>query len=301
MYEWNEIVQRIIDLIDDNIEESLTLIDISKRIGYSPCYCSRQFHDKTGITIREYVSRRKLYFAALDLRDTNDRILDISIKFGYSSQVSFTRAFKDAFNVSPAVYQKHPGPIPILARMEVFTPYHYTVRENTFMNNSNLYQAQIRFEHIPAHKFIGIREIDIPNYCELWDSGKYDCDTVTGINESMVHLALNGLVDQGGWFYDNGKKGYVYGMIMPADYSGSIPEDMVCIDIPESEYLVFSHPPFDYMRDNSKVMRLVDSIAWNFDPKPLGHMWNEDACQDYQRHCPEETGFALLRPVKKIV
>lgn len=298
MYEWNEVVQRIIDLIDDNIEDSLTLIEISKRICYSPFYCSRQFHEKTGITIKEYTSRRKLCFAAVDLRDTDERILDISLKYGYMSQESFSRAFKDEFSVTPAVYRRNPGPIPLLSRMEVFSPYHYTIKENISMDNSNLYQAQIRIETIPAHKFVGIREIDIPHYGELWESGKYDCDVVTGINESMVHLAIDRLVNQGGWFYENGKKGYAYGMIMPAGYSGTIPEGMECIDIPESKYLVFSHPSFDYMRDNAKVMRMIDSLAWNFDPAPLGFEWNEIECQDYQRHWPEVTGYAILRPIK---
>lgn len=168
------------------------------------------------------------------------------------------------------------------------------------MESNNLYHAQIKIETIPAHKFIGIRDINIPGYGELWSCGKYDCNSITGTNESMSHLALNSLVNQGGWFYQNGRKGYAYGMIMPADYSGAIPEGMECIDIPESEYLVFFHPPFDYMRDNGKVMGIVESIAWNFNPKPLGYEWNEVECQDYQRHCPEVFGYAVMRPIKKI-
>ena len=45
--------------------------------------------------------------------------------------------------------------------------------------------------------------------------------------------------------------------------------------MPESDYLVFFHPPFDYIRDNAKVMGIVESIAWNFDPEPIGYKWNE--------------------------
>lgn len=298
MYEWNEIVQRILDLIDDNIEESLTLLEISERIGYSPYYCSRQFHEKTGMTIKEYTARRKLCFAAIDLRDTKERILDVALKYGFLSQESFTRAFKENFEVTPAFYRRSPGPIPLLIRKEVFSPYHYIIKENIFMENNNLYQAEIKIETIPAHKFIGIREIDAIGYGDF--CAKHDCDSITGVNESMIHLSLNRLVNQGGWFYNNNKKGYLYGMIMPTDYSGIIPEGMECIDMPESEYLVFFHPPFDYMRDNGKVMGIIESIAWKFDPKPLGYEWNENECQDYQRHCPEVFGYAVLRPVKRI-
>jgi AraC family transcriptional regulator len=286
MYEWNEIIQRIVDLIDDNIEESLTLIEISEKIGYSPYYCSRQFHEKTGMTIREYSAARKLCFAAIDLRDNNERVLDI--------------AFKYRFSVTPAVYRRYPGPIALPIRQEVFSPYHYIIKERILMESDNLYQAQIKIETIPAHKFIGIRDIDISGYGELWTCGKYECDPIAGINESMIHLALNRWVNQGGWFYQNNKKGYIYGMIMPSDYLGAIPEGMECVDIPESEYLVFFHPPFDYMRDNEKVMKIIESIALNFDPKPIGYMWNETECQDYQRHWPEGYGYAILKPVKRL-
>lgn len=300
MYEWNEIVQRIVDLIDDNIEDSLTLIEISQKIGYSPYYCSRQFHEKTGMTIREYSAGRKLSFGAIELRDSNERILDIALKYGFSSQESFTKAFKERFGVTPAVYRRFPIPIPLPIRQQVFSPYHYTVKENISMDNNSLYQIQIKIETIPAHKFVGVRDIDVHDYCELWTCGKYNCDYFTGINESTIHLALNKWVNQGGWFYENGKKGYIYGMIMPSDYSGVIPEGMECIDIPESQYLVFFHPPFDYMRDNAEVMKTIDSIAFNFDPTPIGYTWNENECQDYQRHWPEVFGYAVLRPVKKI-
>lgn len=56
---------------------------------------------------------------------------------------------------------------------------------------------------------------------------------------------------------------------------------------PGSDYLVFSHPPFDYLSENGEVMRRVEDLAWNFDPATIGYAWNEDVCQDYQRHCPE--------------
>ncbi|MDT8717734.1 helix-turn-helix transcriptional regulator [Clostridium sp. 19966] len=300
MYEWNEIVQRIVDLIDDNIENSLTLIEISEKIGYSPFYCSRQFHEKTEMTIKEYTAGRKLCFAAIDLRDTSQRILDIALKYNFSSQEAFSRAFKEKFHVTPAVYRQFPRPIPLPIRKEVFSPYHYIVKENLYMESNNLYQAQIKFETLPAHKFIGIRSINAEGYWDIWSCTNADCDYVTGINESMLPLAINNQANLGGWFYKNGKKGYLYGMLMPQNYSGEIPEGMECIDILESEYLVFYHPPFDYMRDNGKVMGIVESLAWNFDPAPLGYEWNEVCCQDYQRHYPEVLGYAILRPVKKI-
>jgi len=46
----------------------------------------------------------------------------------------------------------------------------------------------------------------------------------------------------------------------------------------------------------------VETLAWNYDPAKHGNMcyeWNEEACQDYQRHYPEGIGYEVLRPVKR--
>lgn len=71
-------------------------------------------------------------------------------------------------------------------------------------------------------------------------------------------------------------------------------------EFPESDYLVFSYPSFDYMKENADVMEAVEKLAWNFDPASMGYEWNEQACQDYQRHYPEKLGYQILRPVKKL-
>ena len=65
-------------------------------------------------------------------------------------------------------------------------------------------------------------------------------------------------------------------------------------------YLVFFHPPFDYLKDNGEVMGKVEKLAWNYEPQAEGYEWNEDVCQDYQRHYPEVIGYEVLRPIHKI-
>lgn len=41
------------------------------------------------------------------------------------------------------------------------------------------------------------------------------------------------------------------------------------MDIPESNYLVFSYPPFDFMTENAEVMSVVENLAWNFEPAEI--------------------------------
>ncbi len=56
-----------------------------------------------------------------------------------------------------------------------------------------------------------------------------------------------------------------YGARLPVDYAGSVPEQMRLIDVPEGEYLVFEHGPFDYDQENRSVEFAVDAAVKAFD------------------------------------
>jgi len=300
MYEWNETVQLMVDWVERHLTEDPSLMNMSKQMGYSPYYCSRQFNALTGMTLRDYIWMRKVSRAALELRDSDERVLDIAIKYGFSSQEAFTRAFVRAFGVTPYAYRQAPKPIPLAMRVEVFSPYHYYMKERDQMNQGQMQQVEVRKEFIQAHKFIGVWDISSQDYMQFWANG-HDCDEICGVLESMSNLVLPGhLVQTAGWFYANGQKGYLYGIPVPADYQGEVPVGMECREIPESEYLMFYYPPFDYLKDNGTVMGMVEQKAWDFDPTSMGYAWDEDVKQDYQRHFPEGYGYAVLRPVKKL-
>ena len=115
----------IINWIEDHLTETPSLLEMADQIGYSPYYCSNRFHDIVGMTIKSYISGRRLAKATLEIRDTNVRILDIAIKYGYSSQEALTRAFVNAYGCTPAAYRKSPIPVPLSNLQVVFFPEHY--------------------------------------------------------------------------------------------------------------------------------------------------------------------------------
>lgn len=301
MYEWNEAVQRMIDWIDENITESPTLAQMARQIGYSPYYCSTQFHEITGMTIKSYVAGRRLRLVALALRDTDERIIDIAVRGGYSSQEALTRAFSAAFGCTPASYRRNPVPIPLSVRQVVLFPEHYqNTKGDKTMSKTALTEAHIKMEYIPAHKYLGVYEDRAHHYGDMWQY--HDCDTVCGIVDSMSNVCDPIVTAHtAGWFKTNGEHRYFYGTGVPTDYQGAIPEGFELRDLPGSYYLVFYHPAFDYLKDNGEVMSRVEDLAWNFDLSKFNggkFEWNEDDCQCYQRHYPEVLGYQVLRPIK---
>lgn len=64
------------------------------------------FHHHKGESIGRYIREKKLRLAAQDLRATNDRVLDISMKYGFDSQQTFTRLFTRKYRMSPGTWRK---------------------------------------------------------------------------------------------------------------------------------------------------------------------------------------------------
>lgn len=106
MYEWHRQVQRIVEHIDRCIEnrddDSLTLRAIARESGYSEFHMTRKFKELSGISLREYLRKRRLAFALIDLRDTDKTILDIAVDYGFSSHEAFCRSFKAAYGIPPS-------------------------------------------------------------------------------------------------------------------------------------------------------------------------------------------------------
>lgn len=299
MYEWNYAVQELIDYVENNLSKNISIDELAKQIGYSKFYCSTQFRKIVGMTFKKYIAGRRLCKATIAVRDTNIPIIEIALEYGYSSQGALTRAFKDAYGCTPAAYRRKPIPIPMSIHKVVLTPSHYVKKGVVDMRETVLTTPQTWIEYIPAHKFIGLYDIHAKGYCDF--EKREDFDKIEGILESMVPVQHPVVWSHhAGWFYRDDKKGYFYGTGVAEDYSGPIPEGFEVYDIPASYYLVFGHPKYDYMKDNGEVMKRVEQIAWSFDPRTLGYEWNEEDCQDYQRHMWNDRGYQVLRPIKKI-
>ena len=298
MQEWLYAVQRLIDYIEEHACENPSLSEISEHISYSPCYCSEQFHRISGMTIREYMLKRRLAMAAAELRDTSIPVIEIALKYNFSDQSTFTRAFKNAYGCAPLAYRKNPKPLPLICKKMLLKPFG---NNEGGIDMSRISKPYVRVEYIPSHKYLGVYKKSTVKNGEIYPG--HDCDLACGIISSFKDSDLDLIVTRftAGWSWENGERKYFFGSGVPIDYKGEIPEGFELRgEFPGSYYLVFGHQPFDYLSENGEVMKRVEELAWNFDPKSLGFEWNEQACQDYQRHYPEVLGYQVLRAVRKI-
>lgn len=112
MSSWYNKIQEIKSWIDKNIEEEVSLLEIAKFSGYSTFYLSKKFHELEGVTLKEYIMISKIQHSATQLNATDNRILDIAVSHGYSSQEAFTRAFIKVYGITPWSYRNLKKPSP---------------------------------------------------------------------------------------------------------------------------------------------------------------------------------------------
>ena len=74
---------------------------------------ARFFSYMTGMTLTEYVRRRRLTLAAQDLRHGKAMVVDIAVKYGYDSAAAFSRAFEKQHGITPSAYRKSGGELKI--------------------------------------------------------------------------------------------------------------------------------------------------------------------------------------------
>lgn len=99
-------VQRIITTIDASITADLRLNTFAKELFMNPSYLSALFKNEVGITLTEYVNKRKLKYSTTFLESTNMPIQEVAVKCGIADIHYYTRLFKREYNMTPREYRK---------------------------------------------------------------------------------------------------------------------------------------------------------------------------------------------------
>lgn len=101
--EWLKNLSKAIDYIEENLDGDISYDEAAKIACCSTNYFQRMFAYVAGITLVEYIRRRRMTQAAFELQTKNMKVLDIAIKYGYTSPTAFNRAFQSVNGINPAV------------------------------------------------------------------------------------------------------------------------------------------------------------------------------------------------------
>ena len=142
--EWVERLNQSMNYIEEHLTDEIDYEQLGRIACCSAYHYQRMFTYMAGITLAEYIRRRKLSSAAVDLQGGNERIIDIAEKYGYRSPTAFNRAFQSFHGIAPSSV-KNEG-----VSVKSFSPivFKITVKGATEMN--------YRIETKEAFRIIGV-------------------------------------------------------------------------------------------------------------------------------------------------
>lgn len=104
--EWIERLNDAISYIEEHLTDEIDMEQLGRVACCSSYHFQRMFTYMAGIPLSEYIRRRKMSLAAVDLQGKDSKIIDVAGKYGYSSPTAFNRAFQSVHGMAPSALKK---------------------------------------------------------------------------------------------------------------------------------------------------------------------------------------------------
>ena len=233
--EWLSAIKRAIEYAEDHLKDDVDAQDVADTVHISPYIFSKGFAVMTGYSVSEYIRNRRLYLAALALRDTDKSVLDTALDSGYDTPESFTKAFTRFHGSTPSAVRGG-------ASYKTFLPLKIQI------NIHGGDQMKCTIAKMFGMKLIGFQKVfseenayeEIPKY---WDEicEKYAYNVYAGnppVNAYEKALADNCIGEYGVCIDDLGEGKFRY-LIAGRYTGGEVPEGMTLYEFPMGEWAVF--------------------------------------------------------------
>ncbi|MBO4560174.1 MAG: AraC family transcriptional regulator [Lachnospiraceae bacterium] len=115
--EWTAALQQAIDYMEAHLMEEINYEDVAKQVHTSSYEFHRAFSFLTGMTANAYIRSRRLSLAGRELMETDARITDLALKYGYETPESFTKAFTRFHGIAPRAAREE------AAKLTLFNPF----------------------------------------------------------------------------------------------------------------------------------------------------------------------------------
>lgn len=226
---WTDDLNRAMDYIERNLDGEVSVAEVARRAACSEFHLQRMFPYLCGMTLADYIRRRRMSLAAFDLA-TGEKVIDVARRYGYESPTSFARAFRDVHGVAPSDAQR--GSIRL--RQHPRLTFTVLVKGEEAM--------EYRIEERDAFRVVGYQ---VKGNWTLEDSGQKAVEFWEYLEQDdarRIHKVLS-LMDGsdpqqllGVCFCDDGAfDGYLVGVAT----SAACPDDMVAREVPAATYAIF--------------------------------------------------------------
>lgn len=230
---WLERTNKAIDYIEDNLTSKIDYTEVAKKACCSTYHFSRMFASVTGVTLSEYIRRRRVSLAAFELQNSDIKIIDLAIKYNYDSSDSFSRAFRKIHGVSPSMARKNGIQLKAFSKISL----QITIKGDVEMDY-RIEELNFRFNVVGVKKKVNTNNafIEIP---KIWDDVKKD-----GLIQKLIDMSwenpkckLESILGICGEESAITSEDFDY--FIGVRYDNEIPDGMEKLIIPECTWAVF--------------------------------------------------------------
>ena len=109
--EWIDCLNQAIRYIEEHLTEEIDYECLGKAACCSAYHFQRMFAYMAEVPLSEYIRRRRMSLAAADLKCTDEKVVELALKYGYQSPTAFNRAFQSVHGITPSAARKTEVPV----------------------------------------------------------------------------------------------------------------------------------------------------------------------------------------------
>ncbi len=198
--DWIDRLNSAVNYMEEHMTDVIDLEETAKIACCSTYHFQRMFSYMADIPLSEYIRRRKMSLAAVDLQNGDKKVIDIALKYGYDSPTAFNRAFKSIHKTAPSHVRKN-GTV-----LKAFPPVSFKI---TIKGDVSL---DYRIEKKKAFRIIGISKPLLPELeknfeivPKMWENAAADgtIPRIAGMMDGMPLglLGVSSCNEPGNWKY----------------------------------------------------------------------------------------------------
>ncbi|MBK1813361.1 AraC family transcriptional regulator [Clostridium sp. YIM B02505] len=250
--DWLEKMNGAIKYIEENLTNNIAYSDVAKIACCSEYHFQRMFSFITEVTLAEYIRRRRLTLAALELQGSSLKVIDVALKYGYESPEAFTRAFRNLHGVSPT-FAREKG-----TQLKAYPPISFSIsiKGDIEMNYKIVEKSSFRF--------FGVEEVmdttngnNLVRIPQLWQECFKDGTIERLVKAQPKELLEEGFVtDVNGimCYRETGEETFPYMIgVFDLDGNAEVPDEFSVISVPALTWVIFR-------TDEHKSSEVVEKI-----------------------------------------
>ena len=247
--DWLDKMNGAIDYIEDNLTEDIDYENIAKVACTSVSHFQRIFSFIVDIPLSEYIRRRRLTLAAMELQNSDIKIIDLALKYGYQSPDAFTRVFRNIHGVTPTAARD------MNISLKAYPPlsFHISIKGDVEMNYKIVEKDS--YDVFGKSITIGLEENQYEVIPKLWmdiqENGVYEKICEIGGFEPYSNTLLNAALYD---FENDGSYKFKYIINTSVPPIKDVPEELDVITIPSSKWVVFSES-YERVEETSETIQ----------------------------------------------